>query len=136
MQLNPYLTFNGRCAEAFKFYEKCLGGKLEAMLTHGESPIADQVAPDWRDRIMHARLVVGNTVLMGSDSPPQFHEDAKGFSVSIGVDRPADAERIFNELAKDGTVRLPLQQTFWAARFGMFVDRFGISWMVNCGRPA
>jgi PhnB protein len=136
MQLNPYLTFDGRCAEAFRFYEQCLGGKIEGMLTHGESPMAAQVPTDWRDKIMHARLVVGDTVLMGSDAPPQHREEAKGFSVSIGVDRPADAERIFAALAKDGTVRLPIQETFWAARFGMLVDRFGIPWMINCEKPA
>ena len=136
MQLNPYLTFDGRCAEAFKFYEQCLGGKIEGMLTHGASPMAEQVPAEWRDKIMHARLVVGDAVLMGSDAPPQHREEVKGFSVSIGVDRPADAERIFAALAKDGTVRLPIQETFWAARFGMLVDRFGIPWMINCEKAA
>ena len=136
MQLNPYLTFDGRCAEAFKFYEQCLGGKIEGMLTHGASPMAEQVPAEWRDKIMHARLVVGDAVLMGSDAPPQHREEVKGFSVSIGVDRPADAERIFAALAKDGTVCLPIQETFWAARFGMLVDRFGIPWMINCEKPA
>ena len=136
MQLTPYLTFDGRCAEAFRFYEQCLGGKIEGMLTHGESPMAGQVPADWRDKIMHARLVVGDAVLMGSDAPPQHREEPKGFSVSLGIDRPADAERVFAALAKDGTVRLPIQETFWAARFGMLVDRFGIPWMINCEKQA
>jgi len=132
MKLNAYLTFDGQCEAAFKFYERCLGGKIEALLTHEGSPMAEQVPPDWRKKIMHARLVVGDQVLMGSDSPPAHHEAAKGFSVSVGIDDPADAERIFRALAENGTVRMPLQQTFWAVRFGMLVDRFGIPWMINC----
>ena len=136
MQLNPYLLFDGQCEAAFKFYERCLGGKVEMMLTHGDSPAADQVSPDWHGKIMHARLVVGDRVLMGSDAPPEHYEAAKGFSVSLGIDTPAEAERIFHALAEKGTVRMPLQQTFWAARFGMLVDRFGIPWMVNCEQAA
>ena len=134
MQLNPYLTFNGQCAAAFKFYEQCLGGKIEAMFTHGNSPMAEQVPPDWRDKIMHARLIVSDKVLMGSDAPPDRYEEPKGFSVSLGIDDPAEAERIFHALAANGTVQMPIQETFWAVRFGMLVDRFGIPWMVNCER--
>jgi len=136
MQLNPYLTFNGQCAAAFKFYERCLGGKIEMMLTHGESPMANQVPAEWRNKVMHARLVLGDHLLMGSDAPPEHYEPAKGFSVSFSVDDPKDAERIFNALAEKGTVRMPLQQTFWAVRFGMLVDQFGIPWMINCEGPA
>jgi PhnB protein len=136
MQINTYLTFNGQCAAAFKFYEQSLGGKIEMMMTHADSPMADQVAPDWRDKIMHVRMTVGDQVLMGSDSPPEHYEEPKGFSVSIGVDNPADAERIFNTLAANGTVRMPLQKTFWAVRFGMLVDRFGVPWMINCEQAA
>jgi PhnB protein len=135
MQLNPYLLFNGQCEAAFKFYERCLGGKLEMMLRHGESPMAQQVPPEWRDRIMHARLVVGDKVLMGSDAPPDHYEEPRGFSVSIGIDDPGKAERIFQAMAEKGTVRMPLQKTFWALRFGMLVDQFGIPWMVNCEEP-
>jgi PhnB protein len=133
--LNPYLLFNGQCEAAFKFYERCLGGKLEMMLRHGESPMAQQLPPEWRDRIMHARLVVGDKVLMGSDAPPDHYEEPRGFSVSIGIDDPGKAERIFQAMAEKGTVRMPLQQTFWALRFGMLVDQFGIPWMVNCEEP-
>ena len=136
MQLNPYLIFNGQCEAAFKFYEQCLGGKIEFMLTHGDSPMAQQTPAGWRDKIMHARLVVGDKVLMGSDAPPERYEGPKGFSVSLGIDQPAQAERIFNALAENGTVQMPLQETFWALRFGTLVDRFGIPWMVNCERPA
>lgn len=136
MQLNAYLNFNGQCEAAFKFYERCLGGKIEAMITHAGTPMAEQVPSNWRDKIMHARLTVGDAVLMGSDAPPDYYEGAKGFSVSIVVDNPAEADRIFNALAESGTVRMPIQQTFWAVRFGMLVDQFGIPWMVNCEKAA
>jgi len=132
MQLNPYLVFNGQCEAAFKFYERCLGGKIEMMMTHGDSPMAEQVPPEWRNKVMHVLLALSDKVLMGSDAPPDRYEQPKGFSVSVGVDKPAEAERIFNALAQNGTVQMPLQKTFWAERFGMLVDQFGIPWMVNC----
>jgi PhnB protein len=132
MQLNSYLFFNGQCEAAFKFYEKCLGGKIDAMLPHAGTPAEGQVPANWRDKIMHARLVVGDEVLMGSDAPPEHFQQPQGFSVALGVNDPAEAERIFNALADKGTVRMPIQQTFWAVRFGMLVDRFGIPWMINC----
>lgn len=132
MELNPYFVFGGRCEAAFKFYEKCLGGKIEMTMTYRDSPMAGQVPPGWKDKVLHTRMTVGNRVLMGSDGPPDHHEEIKGFSMSIGVDSPAEAERIFNALTANGTVRMPLQKTFWAASFGMLVDQFGVSWMVNC----
>lgn len=136
MKMNAYLTFNGRCEAAFKFYEKCLGGRIAFMLTHGNSPVADQTPPDWRDKILHARLVVGDEVLMGSDAPPGRYEAAKGFSVSLGIDDPLDADRVFHALAEKGTVRMPIQETFWAVRFGMLTDQFGTPWMINCEKAA
>ena len=132
MQLNPYLTFNGQCETAFKFYERSLGGKIEAMLPHAGTPVEEHVPAEWRSKILHARLIVGDEVLMGSDAPPERYEQPKGFSVSLQTKDPAEAERIFSALATNGTVRMPLQKTFWAARFGMLVDQFGIPWMVNC----
>ena len=132
MQLNPYLIFNGQCEAAFKFYEERLGGKILVMLTHGSSPMAEKGPPEWRDKIMHARLTVGDAVLMGSDSPPEHYEGMKGCYVALNTEVPADAERIFHALAENGTVRMPLQETFWAARFGMLIDQFGVSWMINC----
>jgi PhnB protein len=135
MQLNPYLTFDGRCEAAFKFYEKSLGGKITAMFPHAGTPAENHVPPEWHDKIMHASLTVGDQVLMGSDAPPDRFEKPKGFSVSLNVKTPAEAERIFKALAEKGNVQMPLQQTFWAARFGMLVDQFGIPWMVNCEQP-
>ena len=132
MQLNPYLLFNGQCEAAFRFYERCLGGKIVTMMPHAGTPAEGQVPPEWRDKIIHARLVVGDQVLMGSDAPPDHFEKPQGFSVTLGIDNPIEAERLFNALAENGTVRMPIQQTFWAERFGMLVDRFGIPWMINC----
>ena len=136
MQLNPYLNFNGNCEAAFYFYERCLGGQLVMMLTHGNAPSAEHVPAEWHNKIMHARLNVGDRVLMGSDSPPQCFEETKGFYVQLGIDDPAEAERIFQALAENGKVTMPFEQTFWAFRFGMLVDQFGIPWMVNCEKAA
>ena len=134
MKWNPYLTFPGTCGEAFRFYERALGGKIVAMMTHADVPAEAraQTPPEWKNMIMHARLEVGGNVLMGSDAPPDHSEKPQGMSVALHVDDPKDAERIFAALADNGTVRMPLQQTFWAVRFGMLTDRFGIPWMVNC----
>lgn len=135
MQLNPYLTFNGQCEAAFKFYERCLGGKIEAMMPHAGTPAEEHVPVEWRDKIMHARLAVGDGVLMGSDAPPERYEKPRGFSVSLQIKDPAQAERAFHALAEGGAVQMPIQATFWAARFGMLVDRFGTPWMINCDKP-
>ena len=136
MQLNPYLTFNGRCEAAFRYYEKILGGKILMMMPHEGTPAAEHVPTEWRKKIIHARLLVADKLLMGSDAPPDRYEQPTGFSVTIGVDTAAEAERIFHALADNGTVRMPLQETFWAIRFGMLVDQFGIPWMVDCERPS
>jgi PhnB protein len=135
MQINAYLVFDGQCKEAFTFYEQVLGGKLE-LQTHADSPMAEQTPPGWSDRILHARLVIDDQVLMGSDSPPEQHDTPKGFSVSVTVNDPSQADRIFQSLAANGSVQMPIQETFWASRFGMLTDRFGVPWMVNYDRPA
>lgn len=132
MQLNPYLYFNGTCEEAFKFYEKCLGGKIEAMMTHAGTPMESHTPPEWRNKILHARLSVDGTILMASDAPPGRFSPQQGFSVSLSMKDPAEGERVFNALAEGGKVGMPYQKTFWAAGFGMVTDRFGIPWMVNC----
>jgi PhnB protein len=132
MKINAYLHFDGRCEAAFKFYEQCLGGKIVFKMTYGESPMAGQSPPGWRDKIMHARLIVKDQVLMGADAPPERYEAPKGFSMSLNLNDPAEAERIFSALVEKGTVVMPLQKTFWAERFGMLSDQFGIPWMINC----
>ena len=136
MQMNPYLFFPGNCEQAFKFYEQVLGGKILAMMPHEGSPAEGHVPAEWRKKIMHARLVAGDMVLMGSDAPPPHQERMKGFSVSLQIEKPADAERIFGALAKKGTIKMPLEKTFWAERFGMLVDQFGTPWMINCEQHA
>ena len=132
MQLNPYLFFNGDCAAAFKVYEQLLGGKVEAMLPHAGTPAETAVPKEWREKIIHGSMTVGDTVLMASDAPPGRYSAPQGFSVSLQVKTPAEAERIFQGLAEGGKVTMPLEKTFFAARFGMLTDRFGIPWMINC----
>jgi len=136
MQLNAYLLFKGNCEEAFRFYEKCLGGRIEAMIPHAGTPAEQHVSAEWRNKIMHARLVVGDAVLMGSDAPLDRFEEPKGFSVSLTINDPAEAERLFHALEEGGIVKMPIQQTFWSPRFGMLVDQFGIPWMINCAQAA
>jgi PhnB protein len=136
MKVNPYLMFDGRCEEAFKFYEKCLGAKIEAMLPHEGSPAEGHVPPEWNKKILHARMKIGDTVLMGSDSPPGRQEQPKGFSVTLHTDTPAEAERVYAALSENGTVTMPMNQTFFAARFGMLVDQFGTPWMIICEKAA
>ena len=135
MRIDPYLNFDGNCRDAFRFYERVLGGKIEMMQTHGDSPMKDQTPREWHDKVLHARLTVGNAALMGSDAPPAMREKPQGTWVSVDVDQPADAERIFAALSESGQVRMPMQKTFWGL-FGMTVDRFGTPWMVNCGKGA
>jgi PhnB protein len=133
MKINPYLIFNGNCKAAFTFYAQSLPGEIEAMMTFGETPAGEHVPVDLHDLIIHTRLVVGDQAIMGSDTTPDRPvDDMAGFSVSLNVDSIAEAERVFTALSEDGTVQMPLEQTFWAARFGMLKDRFGVSWMVNC----
>jgi PhnB protein len=132
MQSNTYLNFNGDCAAAFKFYEQCLGGKIVAKATYGESPMAEQTPSEQRDRIMHMQLIVGDVNLMGADCPPEYFENPQGFNVNLQFDNVEEGERIFNALAENGTVKMPFEKTFWADRFGMIVDKFGTPWMINC----
>ena len=136
MKITPYLGFNGQCEEAFRFYERVLGGKIVAMMPFEGTPAAEYVPAESRNQIMHACLQVGEGVLMASDAGGMEYQPAKGMHVSLHPTDPAEAERIFNALADGGTVQMPLEETFWAARFGMVVDRFGIPWMVNCDKAA
>jgi PhnB protein len=131
MQLNPYLTFNGRCEEAFKFYERVLAGKITFMMTWGEMPEANQFPAEAHKLIMHATLSLGDQVLMGADSPPGSYQPPQGINVSLHPKDVAAAEGIFNALAEGGSVTMPFQKTFWSPGFGMCVDQFGIPWMIN-----
>jgi PhnB protein len=135
MQTNTYLFFKGNCEEAFKFYEKTLGGKIEAMLSHAGTPAESQVPAEWKNKIIHARLKLGDQFLMASDAPPDRSQTPQGFYVNLDFEDPAEAERIYGALSKGGTVNMELQETFWAKKFGMFTDRFGTPWMINCYKP-
>jgi PhnB protein len=134
MQFNAYLLFNGDCEEAFKTYAKILGGKIEMMLNHEGTPASCQVPPEWQKKILHARITIGDAVLMASDAPPGRYSKPAGFSVNIGLTDVKEAERIFTALSEGAAVSMPLGETFWAHRFGMLTDRFGIPWMVNVER--
>lgn len=133
--MTPYLTFNAQCETAFKLYETILGGKIVALLRHGDVPMDGPVPPESKDHILHARLAVGDKLLMGSDAIDGRYEAPKGFYVNISPADPGEAERIYKALSEGGQVHMPLQETFWAQRFGMLADRFGIPWMINCEKP-
>jgi PhnB protein len=131
IKITPYLNFNGQCAEAFRLYEKVLGGKITFLQTHGDSPMGAQTPPEMKNHVMHVSLQVGDDILMGSDAPPEMYAKPQGNFVSIGVKSVAEGERIFKALAENGTVSMPFGATFWSPGFGMLVDRFGTPWMVN-----
>src|SRR5581483_11140693 len=105
--------------------------KIQMMMTYGNSPMADQFPADFHNKIMHVSMLVDGQVLMGADAPPGRGAKPQGFTVAISVSDTSQAERIFNTLAEGGQVQMPLQQTFWAKKFGMLIDRFGTPWMVN-----
>lgn len=132
MKLVPILSFQGNCEEAFTFYERCLGARPGALFRYGGSPMANAVPPDWADKVMHGNLTIGDQLVQASDVLPLQYEAPQGFTLSLQITSAADAERIFADLATDGVVRVPLAKTFWAERFGMVVDRFGVPWLINC----
>jgi PhnB protein len=135
MQVSPYLSFKGGCEAAFKFYAECLGGELGPIFHYAGSPMAESAPADWQDKVMHGSVTVGGQVLMGGDVAPDRYEETKGFSLSVQIASTAEAERIFGALADGGKVMMPLEKTFWAERFGMVVDRFGIPWLINFETP-
>ena len=135
--LDSYLFFNGNCAEAMRFYERTLGGKIEMMMTYGESPQPEHCPAGSKDRIMHTRLVVDGRALMASDTPAgEPNSGMNGFALSLNYPTPADARRVFDALAAGGKVTMAMEKTFWSEAFGMLSDRFGTPWMVGGGMPA
>jgi PhnB protein len=133
MRLNTYVNFAGKCAEAFRYYEQHLGGKIGMMMTHGQAPDQTQMRPEWKDMVLHATIAMGGTELMGADVPSA--EPMRSAYLSLGVDSDAEAERIFAALADGGQALMPLQETFFATRFGQVRDRFGLNWMILHQRP-
>lgn len=133
MKLHTYVNFAGTCAEAFRFYEQLLGGKIDMLMTHGQSPEQSKVKPEWKDAVLHARLSVGGTELMGADIPAA--EPMRSAYLTLTVDSDAEAERICAALSQGGTVFMPIQETFFATRFAQLRDRFGVNWMIMHDRP-
>jgi PhnB protein len=133
MKVNTYVNFAGKCAEAFRFYEKHLGGKVGMMMTFGQAPDQSKISPEMKNAVMHARISVGGTELMGADIPSA--EPMRSAYLSLGVDSDAEAERVFAALSEGGQVFMPMAETFFATRFGQLRDRYGINWMVIHERP-
>ena len=135
--LDSYIFFDGQCAQAMRFYEQALGGRMETFMTYAQSPEPDKCPPGSADRIMHACLVLdGDRRLMASDSPAGQHKPMAGFGLALSYPTAQEARRIFEALSAGGSVTMPMGKTFWAEAFGMCTDRFGTPWMVGGGEQA
>lgn len=133
MQLDTYLSFDGNCREALSFYAELLGGTLDGIMTFADAPMEMEIPPESRDKVMHGSVVIHGHRLMGTDGGCGMpHVPVKGAHVVVSPDSIEEAERIFAALSEGGSIEMALQQTFWARRYGIAVDRFGIPWMVNC----
>jgi PhnB protein len=137
--IEPYLFFNGNCDQAIEFYRKALGAEVQMIMRYKESPEPPppgMVPPGWENKVMHASLRVGRTVLMASDGCSTEKSGFQGFSLSLSLPTQQDAERVFAALADGGQVRMPLGKTFWSPCFGMVQDRFGVGWMLSVEQAA
>lgn len=130
MKLYTYLNYGGNCRQAFEFYVEHLGGRITALTTHGEVGGANDVPPDWRNAVVHARMEIGETMLLGADIPPDRFQPMRSAYLTLIVDSSAEAERIYALLTEGGQVFMPMEETFFAHRFAMLRDRFGTSWML------
>lgn len=135
MQLHTYLNYGGNCAQALRFYEQHLGGKITMLMTHGEGPDQDQVPPGWKDAVLHARMSIGGTELLAADVPPDRFQPMRSAYLSLSLDSTEEAERVYALLSDNGQIFMPMQETFFAFRFAMLRDRFGTSWMLLHERP-
>jgi Uncharacterized protein conserved in bacteria len=133
MKMYTYVNFAGKCAEAFRFYEQHLGGKILMMMTHGQAPDQTQVNPDWKDMVLHARIAIGGTDLLGADIPSA--QPMRSAYLSLIAESDAEAERIFTALSGGGEIFMAMQETFFATRFAQLRDRFGLNWMIIRERP-
>ena len=134
MLVQSYLFFDGRCDEAVEFYKRALGAKVEMLMRFKEAPDPPppgMVPPGFENKVMHTSLRIGDTVVMASDGCTEGDANFKGFSLSLALEKEADADRFFAALADGGQVQMPLGKTFWSPRFGMVTDRFGVGWMIN-----
>jgi len=130
MKLFTYLNYGGNCEQAFRFYEKHLGGKITLMMTHGQNPGPSNVPPELKNSILHACLSIGGTELMASDVPPERFQPMRSVYLSLSLDSTGEAERVYTLLSEGGQIFMPMQQTFFADRFAMLRDKFGTSWML------
>jgi PhnB protein len=135
MQLHTYLNYGGNCEQAFRFYEQHLGGKVTMMMRHGEQPDPANVAPEWKNAVLHARMTIGGTELMGADVLPERFQPMRSAYLSLTVQSIEEAERIYALLKESGQIFMPMEETFFASRFAMLRDRFGTSWMILGPRP-
>jgi PhnB protein len=129
------LNYGGNCADAFRFYERHLGGKITMMMKHGEAPDQSQVRPEWKDAVLHARMTIGGTEISAADIPPDRFQPMRSAYLSLSVDSTEEAERVYALLTDGGQVFMPMQETFFAFRFAMLRDKFGTSWMLLHERP-
>jgi PhnB protein len=132
MNMAPYLNFSGDCEAAFRFYQTTFNGKLGDLFPYAGSPMENDVPADWKSKIMHGSVTILGQMLMGADNPPGKYERPQGFSLALHLTDAKETERIFAALANGGKTIVPLAKTFWAERFGMVTDRFGIPWALNC----
>jgi PhnB protein len=130
MQVQPYLIFDGRCEEALEFYKKAVGAKVEMLMRFKEAPDQSMVSPGSADKVMHSCIRIGETALLASDGRNTGHPDFKGFSLTIYAKTETEADRLFASLGEGGQITMPMAKTFFAARFGMLADKFGVGWMV------
>jgi PhnB protein len=130
MSVQPYLFFDGRCDEAIEFYRKALGAEVEMLSRFKDSPDPDHGAPGSDDKVMHAAVRIGETTILASDGRCTGQPNFQGFSLSITAASDAEADRLFAALGDGGQVQMPMTKTFFASRFGMLADRFGVSWMI------
>lgn len=135
MKLNPYLNFAGTCEQAMRSYAEILGGEIVAMLRFAEMPGDYNPPAELKDKIAHARLVIGDQVLMASDAGPEHFKPMQGSSVTLNIPEPEKAEAVYAALLAGGSAIMPLTETFWAHKFGVLTDRFGTRWMINCEKP-
>jgi PhnB protein len=129
-----YLSFNGTCEAAFRFYEQRLGATPGGMFPYANSPMASGAPPEWGSKIMHGSITLGGIVIAGADPPPGEYEQPKGFRIFLEPDDPAECERLFQALAENATIEMPLQPTFWSLSFGVLTDQFGIPWTISCAQ--
>ncbi len=131
MQMSVHLNFQGNCAEAFEFYKKVFGAKNAFAMKYGEAPAGMPVPLDWKDKIMHTSIPLGDSQLMGCDAPPERSTPLGGFQISVSSKDEAEVQRIYEALQAGGSVQMPMAKTFWSPMFGMCTDKFGVAWMIS-----